>query len=57
MALNLPEFYTHQGSQYMKVVNIAGFCICQSFKYPGLTQSPVAALNVQAWPLNRSDYV
>ena len=57
MALNLPGFYTHQGSQYMKVVNMAGFWICQSFQYPGLTQTPVAALNVQAWLLNRSDYV
>ena len=25
MVLNLPEFYTHQGSQYMKVMNMAAF--------------------------------
>ena len=30
MAINLPEFYTHEGSQYMKAVNMEGF-----WKYQG----------------------
>ena len=49
MVLNMPEFYTHQGYQYMKVVNIAGLRICQGsefvkvFEYLGLTQATEAA--------------